>query len=40
MMGDINFLKNYKGTIILNSGLMWGAWGILLTLLINHILSK
>ena len=35
----IQYLEKYKGAIMTNSGLMWGAWGILLTLMVIHLLQ-
>ena len=40
MMGDINYLKNYKGSIVTNTVLQWGAWGILVTAMMYHIFAS
>lgn len=33
-------LENYKGTIVNNTVLQWGAWGIVLTALMWHIFGQ
>lgn len=33
----IEYLENYKGAIVVNSSLLWSAWGVLLTILLYHI---